>query len=124
VNDDLLEVVRLAAATADDKKGSDTIIIEVGSVLAITEYFVITSASNSRLVRSIAEDIEQAIKDIGGGSPKRIEGLRDLTWVLLDYGDWVAHVFGDDTRAFYDLERLWKDMPRIDWRDSSASSAG
>jgi ribosome-associated protein len=106
---------RLAAAVADDKKGLDTVILDVGDVLAICELFVITSAPNTRLVRTIAEDIEQRLREAGAGSPLRVEGLRDLQWVLVDYGDVVIHVFHDDTRRFYDIERLYRDVPRVEW---------
>lgn len=113
------EWARVAARAADSKNGVDPVVIEVGSVLAITEYFVITSAPNSRLVRTIADSIEEAVRNIGGPSPMRVEGLSDLTWVLIDYGDLVVHVFAEDTRRFYDLERLWKDMPRLAWAVST-----
>ena len=112
---ELEHLVRVAAQTADDKKGHETLIIDVGNVLAVTEFFVISSAPNSRMVRSIAESIEAEVKAIGGPAPKRIEGLRELTWVLMDYGDFIVHVFTEETRRFYDLERLWKDMPRLSW---------
>jgi ribosome-associated protein len=113
------EWARIAARAADDKNGIDPVVIEVGSVLAITEYFVITSAPNSRLVRTIADSIEEVVRDSGGPSPLRVEGLHDLAWVLIDYGDIVVHVFADETRRFYDLERLWKDMPRLSWAVST-----
>jgi ribosome-associated protein len=106
---------RLAAAVADEKKGLDTVILDVGDVLAICELFVITSAPNTRLVRTIAEEIEQRLREAGAGSPLRVEGLRDLQWVLVDYGDVVIHVFHDDTRRFYDIERLYRDVPRVEW---------
>jgi ribosome-associated protein len=105
----------LAARAAADKLGTDTVVLEVGDVLSIVEYFVITSASNTRQVRSIAEDIEEQIKLVEGAGPIRVEGLNDGTWVLLDYGDVVVHVFLDETREFYDLERLWRDVGRLDW---------
>jgi ribosome-associated protein len=110
-----------AAAAADEKKGVDTVIIEVGAVLAITDYFVITSAPNARLVRTIADSVEDELKRDGGPSPLRIEGLSDASWVLMDYGDLVVHVFAEETRRFYDLERLWKDMPRLDWTPTSSA---
>jgi ribosome-associated protein len=113
--DDVHHWVAVAASAADDKKGTDTIALEVGQVLAITDAFVITSAPNDRQVRTIAEEIERRIKAEGGPSPRAIEGLDDARWVLMDYGDFVVHVFLDETRAYYDLERLWLDAPRLDW---------
>jgi ribosome-associated protein len=107
---------RLAAAVADDKKGIETIILDVGDVLAICELFVVTSAPNTRLVRTIAEEIETRLRGAGGGSPLRVEGLRDLQWVLVDYGDIVVHVFLEETRRFYDIERLYRDVDRVEWQ--------
>ena len=109
------ELALLAARTADDKKATDTLVIEVGPILAITEYFVITSASNRRLVRSVADDIEAEVRDVTGRSPLRVEGAREQQWVLVDYGDIVVHVFSDETRSFYEIERLYRDAPFIDW---------
>ena len=113
----------LAARTADDKQGRGTVILEVGSVLAITDYFVVTSGRNARQVRTIAEEVERAIKGAGGPGPLRVEGLSDLTWVLLDYGDVVVHVFDEDTRRFYDIERLYRDVPVIEWAESDRHGA-
>lgn len=113
--DTILAWAVTAAHAADAKKAVDTLVLQVGEVLAITDYFVITSGSNPRQVRTIAEAVEERIKRAGGPSPTRIEGLSDLSWVLLDYGDLVVHVFNETTRRFYDLERLWRDVPRIDW---------
>jgi len=112
----------LAARTADDKQGRGTVVLDVGSVLAITDYFVVTSGRNTRQVRTIAEEVERAIKEAGGPGPLRVEGLSDLTWVLLDYGDLVVHVFDEDTRHFYDIERLYRDVPVIAWH--TADQAG
>ena len=83
--------------------------------------FVITSGRNVRQVRTIAEEIEKKLKDEGHPGPVRTEGLQDASWVLLDYGDFVVHVFLDDTRSYYDLERLWADAPRLAW-DEQASA--
>jgi ribosome-associated protein len=106
-----------AARAADDKQGRDTVILEVGQVLSITEYFVITSAGNDRLVKTIAETVEERVGADGGPKPIRSEGFDDLRWVLLDYGDFVVHVFLDETREYYELERLWSDVPRLAWAD-------
>jgi ribosome-associated protein len=113
----------VAAQVADDKQGTDTVVLDVSSVLAITDYFVITSGRNTRQVRTIAEEVEQAIKDRGGPGPLRVEGLSDLTWVLLDYGDLVVHVFDVETRRFYDIERLYRDVPVVDWQGAGARQA-
>jgi ribosome-associated protein len=113
--DDVLEWAATAAAVADDKQGTDTLVLEVGAVLAITDFFVITSATNTRQVRTIADEIEKKLKEVGV-APLRQEGRSDLTWVLLDYGDLVVHVFLEETRRFYDIERLYRDVPEIDWR--------
>jgi ribosome-associated protein len=109
------ELATVAAVAADDKKGEQTVVLRVGPVLAICELFVVTSASNPRLVRTIAEEVERAVRDRCGISPLRTEGERDLQWVLLDYGDVVVHVFHDEARRFYDIERLYRDVEQLAW---------
>lgn len=109
-----------AARAADSKSAADVVVLEVGPVLAVCEYFIIASASNTRLVKSIAEEIEYRVSDAGGGKPIRVEGLSDARWILMDYGDFVVHVFLDEARAYYDLERLWSDVPRLAWQDPDA----
>ena len=111
-----------AARAADAKKGDDTLVLAVGQVLTMTDAFVITSAANPRLVRTIAEEVELAVKQAGGPPPRRIEGLDDARWVLMDYGDFVVHVFLDEARAFYELERLWSDAPVWSWAALSAQA--
>lgn len=113
---------RIAARAAASKGGEDTLVLEVGRVLAITDSFVITSGRNQRQVAAIAEEVESQLKELAGIGPLRIEGLQRAEWVLLDYGDFVVHAFLDETRHYYDLERLWSDAPRIEWEDSSARS--
>jgi len=120
--DQVREWARIAARAASAKGGDDTVIIEVGAVLAITDAFVITSGRNNRQVKTIAEEVEARLKDEGGIRPLRIEGLGDSQWILFDYGDLVVHVFLDETREYYDLERLWADAPRVSWEDEAARS--
>ena len=95
-------------------------VIDVGDVLAITDFFVITAGANDRQVRTIVEDVERVVAEhFGPGvKPRRIEGLDALHWVLMDYGSFVVHVFDEETRRYYDLERLWGDMPRLEWRST------
>jgi ribosome-associated protein len=107
--------VAVAAAAASAKKGEDIVALDVGDILSITDAFVITSATNTRHVRTIVEEIERAMKEHASAPPTSVEGLDDATWVLLDYGDIVVHVFLDETRAYYELERLWADAPRFEW---------
>lgn len=109
------DLAAAAALAADDKKGDGTVVLRVGPVLAICELFVVTSASNTRLVRTLAEEVEKAVRERYGLSPLRVEGSRDLQWVLLDYGDVVVHVFLDEARAFYDIERLYRDVEHVAW---------
>lgn len=116
IPDDTVSLAACAARAADDKQGTDTIVVDVGRVLAITELFVITGAGNRRLVRAVADEVEQRVRDQFGRSPKVVEGHREQQWVLLDYGDVVVHVFLQEMREFYEIERLYKDVPRIDWR--------
>ena len=110
-----------AARAAADKLAQDTVVLEVGEVLAITDQFVIASGANARQVRTIVEEIEKQVKAEGGSGPLRTEGLDDAKWVLMDYGDFVVHVFMDEVRRYYDLERLWADAPRVAWDDAAAS---
>jgi ribosome-associated protein len=110
--DDVRQMSVVAARAAASKKGEDTVILAVEPLLKITDAFVITSGTNARQVRTIAEEVEEKVKADGGPAPLRIEGLDDARWVLMDYGDFVVHVFLDEVRKFYDLERLWADAER------------
>ena len=103
--------VEAAAAAAEEGPGADTVIIDVGDVLVITDHFVITSGANTRAVRALAERIEEAVDVIGGPKPICIEGLSDYEWVLMDYGDFVVHIFTASARDYYALDLLWKDCP-------------
>jgi ribosome-associated protein len=114
------ELARAAARAAASKGGDDTVVLEVGDVLAICDAFVLTSGRNSRQVKTIAEEVEAQVKAAGGVSPLRIEGRDTAEWILLDYGDFVVHVFLDELRRYYALERLWSDAPRLEWEGAVA----
>ena len=106
----------VAADAIVEKKGADVAVVRVGEILAITDLFVISSASNTRQVKTIVDEVERALAEYDGSRPRSVEGLGDASWVLLDYGDLVVHVFLDETRRYYDIERLYRDVPVIDWR--------
>lgn len=108
------EALARAAATAlDDKKGIEIVLLDVHELLVITDIFVIASGSTNRQVKALIDAVEESLRSIDR-KPLRREGEDDAQWVLLDYGDIVIHVFDTPTRAYYDLERLWGDAPRID----------
>jgi ribosome-associated protein len=110
--DHALELVAIAAQAAHDKKADQVVAFDVSEQLAITDAFVLASASNERLVGAIVEEVEDKLRE-AGAKPIRREGQREGRWVLLDYGDIVVHVQHEDERSFYALERLWSDCPTI-----------
>ncbi|MSO32272.1 MAG: ribosome silencing factor [Ilumatobacteraceae bacterium] len=113
---DSRELAIVAAKAADAKQADNIIVLPVGDILAITEYFVVASASNKRLVRAIADEILGVVRATTGRSPLRSEGVSEHEWILIDYGDIVVHIFGEETRRFYEIERLYKDVVAVDWR--------
>ena len=116
--EDIKRWSRQAAVAADEKLGKDTVLLDVGALVGITDVFVITSGSNYRQVRAIIEEIQEQMLLLDGPKPQTIEGREyqeGSIWVLMDYGGFIVHVFDDETRTLYDLERLWNDCPRIDW---------
>jgi ribosome-associated protein len=115
--------VTTAARAASAKKAEHTVVLDVREVLSITDAFVITSGHNRRQVLTIGEEIEAQVKAVGGPAPIRVEGLTDAQWVLLDYGDFVVHVFLDEVRRYYDLERLWADAPVVEWDEEVPAAA-
>jgi len=108
-----------AARAAVEKQGAEIVVLDVGEIISITEAFVIVSANNTRQVRTIVEEIEASLKRDAGPGPRAVEGLDDASWVLMDYGDFIVHVFLADTRAYYDLDRLWADAPRVEWEPAA-----
>lgn len=118
-----VERALVAATSAATKSGYDIVILDVGPIISIIECFVLVSARNTRQVRTIVDDVEQSLREHDGSRPIGVEGRDDSSWVLLDFGDIVVHVFLDETRAFYDLDRLWADAPRIPFEEPRAVAA-
>ena len=118
--EDIKRWSKQAALAADEKLGKDTVLLDVGALVGITDIFVITSGSNYRQVRAIVEEIEEQMLLLDGPKAETVEGREyqeGSIWVLLDYGGFIVHVFDEETRAIYDLERLWNDCPRIEWQE-------
>ena len=120
--DDALAVATVGRRAADEKQGRNIVVLDVGEILAIAELFVVLDAPNRRLVRTLVDEIEQAVRAATGRSPRRVEGVREQQWVLLDYGDVVVHVFLDEIRRFYEIERLYRDAPLIEWASCNPGS--
>ncbi len=111
--DHALELVQIAAAAAHDKLAQQVTAFDVSEQLAITDAFVLASATNERQVKAIVDEIEDKLRE-ADAKPLRREGHREGRWVLLDYGEIVVHVQHEEERQFYALERLWRDCPAID----------
>ena len=119
---DARALAETAARAASAKKADRVVVMDMRELLVITDYFVIASGTSDRQVRTIAEEIERAVKDRAGVKPVRREGERDSRWILLDFVDFVAHVFLEEESGFYDLERLWADAPRVEWQAEEAAT--
>ena len=121
--DHALELVHTAALAASDKLAENIVAFDVSEQLVITDAFLVCSAPNDRQVKAIVDAVEDALREIGA-KPVRREGERDGRWVLIDYAEIVVHVQHEDERAFYALERLWRDCPVITLPDSVTSGRG
>lgn len=104
------DIAQKIAAAANDKKAKDILLLNMEGLSPVTDFYVICSAGNSTLVKAIAGNIEDKLAE-AGVHPTHKEGYADARWVLLDYGDVVAHVFLEEERDFYNLEQLWADAP-------------
>jgi ribosome-associated protein len=111
-SDHALELVRIAAAAADSKSGEDLVALDVSGPLPLTDVFLLATGRNERNVQSIAGEVEDKLNEAGVKTLRR-EGRAEGRWVLLDFGDLVVHVFHEEDRMYYALERLWKDCPVV-----------
>jgi ribosome-associated protein len=105
--------VRVALQAAGEKKALDPVVLDLRELASFTDYFVIVSGTNVRQVQAIADGIQEQLRKQLGARPARVEGYNSAEWVLLDYGDFIFHVFEEKSRRFYDLERLWRDAARV-----------
>jgi ribosome-associated protein len=116
-----VELALTAAQAAADKLAKDITVLDVSDRLAITDCFVLASADNERQVKAVVDEVEEKLR-LGGVKPLRREGEREGRWVLLDFVEIVVHIQRAEEREFYDLERLWKDCPRIEFTDRDAAN--
>ena len=111
--DTLDETVAMAVKCIDDKKGINIVVLDLREIASFTEFFVIASGANQRQVQAIADEIDEQLKKQLRTKAVRVEGYSSAEWVLVDYGDFVVHIFDKDARDYYDLERLWRDAGRV-----------
>ena len=121
---ELDERVRLALHAAAEKKAHDLVVLDLREVASFTDYFVIASGTNVRQVQAVADAVQEQLRGQLSVRPARVEGYNSAEWVLLDYGDFILHVFEEKSRRFYDLERLWRDAARVPLPLDVAAGAG
>ena len=105
--------IETAVAAAEDKQAHDLVVLDLRKAAGFTDYFVICSGTNPRQIRAIADNVMEALRE-GGVKPAHIEGYERSDWILLDYFDFIVHVFAEETRLFYGLERLWGNAERVE----------
>ena len=106
------KMTKLAIAALEDKKANDVRVIDIAGVSVIADYFVIASGSNTNQVQAMADSVREAL-GIAGYGPRQIEGYGAANWILMDYNDIIVHIFSDESRTFYDLERIWRDGKEV-----------
>jgi ribosome-associated protein len=110
--EELDERILMALSAASEKKGNEIVVLDLREIASFTDYFVITSGNNERQVQAISDEIFETLKKAGTAAA-RVEGYKTAEWILLDYGDFVVHVFNDNARKFYNLERLWRESKQV-----------
>lgn len=122
--DRIHELALVCARAADEKKAEDIVVLDIGRIVPIADYFVIASGSNRKQVQAIADEITQKMK-ASGARRLGLEGYEEGSWICVDYGDVIVHLFNGEVRSFYELETLWADAPRVEWaRTESAEAKG
>ena len=110
------QMAQLVCRALDEKKGRDIKVIDIHDVSVIADYFVIASGSNQNQVQAMVDNVEEQLGR-AGFEPKQVEGVRNSSWILMDYGDVIVHVFDEENRVFYDLERIWRDGKTLDMEE-------
>lgn len=115
---ELDENVQLALRCASDKKAVNLSALDLREIASFAEFFIIAGGLNQRQVQAISDEIEEQLKKQLNSKPVRIEGYTSAEWVLMDYGDFIVHIFEKEAREFYDLERLWRDAKKVEIPDN------
>ena len=113
VSEQLDERVLLALHAVAEKKALEPVVLDLRDIASFTDFFLIVSGANERQVQAISDEVYESLKKVGHAAA-RVEGYKTAEWILLDYGDFVVHVFEQKARAFYDLERLWRESKRVE----------
>lgn len=111
--DKIKEIAKIAVEALEEKKASDIKVLDIGSITVIADYFIIASGNNVNQIQAMADDVEAKLSK-SGLLLKQIEGYEKAGWILMDFGDIIVHIFDNDNRLFYDLERVWKDGKEIE----------
>jgi ribosome-associated protein len=111
---ELDDAVKLALTCASEKKAVNLIALDLRDIASFTEFFIVASGTNQRQVQAISDEINEQLKKQLDARPIRVEGYNTAEWVLLDYGDFIVHIFEQKAREFYDLERLWRDAKKVE----------
>ena len=109
----MIDALKIAAKAADDKKAHDLVALDISAIASFANFFLLCTGDSARQMQAIADEVEKRLK-AEGIRPSHMEGYQNSEWILLDYIDLVVHIFSKTARAYYDLERLWRDGKRLD----------
>ena len=109
----MIDALKIAVNAADDKKAYDHVALDISGIASFANYFFLCTGDSTRQIQAIANEVEQQLKAFGT-RPSHVEGYQNAEWILMDYLDFVVHIFSKNARAYYDLERLWRDGRRLD----------
>jgi ribosome-associated protein len=109
----MIDTLKIAVNAADDKKAHDLVALDISGIASFASYFLLCTGDSSRQMQAIADEIEKRLK-ASGIRPSHVEGYQNSEWILIDYLDLVVHIFSKTARAYYDLERLWRDGKKLD----------
>jgi ribosome-associated protein len=109
----MIDSLKVAARAADDKKAHDIVALDISAIASFANYFLLCTGDSSRQMQAIADEVQQRLRAVGI-RPAHVEGYQNAEWILMDYLDLVVHIFSKNARAYYDLERLWRDGKKLD----------